>query len=150
MVKTKKIFRCACCRRIRPRNPRVKNQRHCGDKLCQQARKNKWQREKEQGDSEYRVNKKESQRAWRNRNPDYWKQYRRQHPEYCKRNRILQLQRDRCRSNGNAPSGDDLVKPDTLTEYLNDSTESYLLFPADANLAKLDALTVKIIPISPG
>jgi hypothetical protein len=47
-------------------------------------------------------------------------------------------------------AGSDLAKTDTLTEYFADATESYLLFPANANLAKLDALAVKIIPISPG
>lgn len=149
MVTVRKTFRCACCKRIRQRNPRVKTQRYCGDKGCQQARKNLWQREREQGDPVYRVNKRESQRAWRHRNRGYWKEYRRQHPEYCERNRRLQIRRDRPRTGGDVSSGS-LAKPDTLMGYLNDTTESYLLFPASANLAKLDALTVKIVPISPG
>lgn len=46
-------FRCVCCRRIRPVNPRVKDQEYCGIKSCQQARKNKWQREKLQTDPDY-------------------------------------------------------------------------------------------------
>ena len=87
-------FRCSCCRRIVPRNPRARNQRYCGAKPCQQARKNKWQRNKQQMDSDHRVNKEESQRAWSQQNPDYWKLYRELNPEYCERNRQLQRKRD--------------------------------------------------------
>ena len=87
-------FRCSCCRRIVPRNPRAINQRYCGTKPCQQARKNKWQRNKQQMDSDHRANKEESQRTWREQNPDYWKQYRERNPEYCERNRQLQRKRD--------------------------------------------------------
>ncbi|MBL4901292.1 MAG: hypothetical protein JKY62_01405 [Desulfocapsa sp.] len=77
-----------------PRNPRARNQRYCGAKPCQQARKNKWQRNKQQVDSDHRINKEESQRAWRQQNPDYWKLYRERNPEYCERNRQLQRKRD--------------------------------------------------------
>ena len=87
-------FRCSCCRRIVPRNPRARNQRYCGGKPCQQARKNKWQRNKQQMDSDHRANKEESQRAWRQQNPDYWKLYRELNTEYCERNRKLQRKRD--------------------------------------------------------
>ena len=150
MVKT---FRCACCKRIRPRNLRVKNQHYCGERRCQQARKNKWQREKEQDDPAYRANKKESHQAWRSRNPNYWRLYRLQHPEYCERNRRLQWQRDRRRRRicDNASSDvADLANPDTLTNYFNDTTDTYLLSPANRDLANQDALTVKIVPISTG
>lgn len=47
-------FRCACCKRILPRDPRVKNQRYWGAKACQRARKSKWQREKLELDSDHR------------------------------------------------------------------------------------------------
>jgi len=145
-----KTFRCACCKRIRPRNLRVKNQRYCGERRCQQERKNRWQREKEQDDPAYRANKRESHRAWRKKNPNYWRLYRRQHPEYCERNRRLQCQRDRHRICDNASSHVDLANPDTLTVYFNDTTDTYLLFPANMDLANQDALAVKIFPISTG
>lgn len=87
-------FRCSCCRRIVPHNPRARDQHYCGAKPCQQARKNKWQRNKQQMDSDHRANKEESQRTWRQQNPDYWKQYRERNPEYCERNRQLQRKRD--------------------------------------------------------
>jgi len=140
-------LRCACCKRIRRGNPRVKNQRYCGDKLCQQARKNKWQKEKQQIDPDYRANKKESQQIWKQKNPAYWKLYRRRHPEYCQRNRQTQRIRDRLK---NEFCSDHLVKMDTLDLILNDTTESYFICPAKGDLVKMDALAVKIIPISPG
>ena len=90
----KLTFRCSCCRRIVPRNPRARNQHYCGAKPCQQARKNKWQQNKQQMDSDHRKNKEESQRAWRQQNPDYWKLYREKNPAYCERNRHLQRKRD--------------------------------------------------------
>ena len=142
-------FRCACCKRIRRRNPRVKNQRYCGDKRCQQARKTKWQRERQQTDPDYRTNKKESQRVWKQKNPGYWKQYRRRHPEYCRRNRKTQGIRDRNKRK-NVSCGEPLVKMDTLDLFLNADTESYFICPAGNDLVKSDALAVKIIPISPG
>lgn len=142
-------FRCVCCRRIRPRNPRVKNQSYCGDKRCQQARKSKWQRERQQTDPDYQTNKKESQEIWSQKNPDYWKQYRREHPEYCRRNRQMQLIRDRSRRI-NASCDDHLAKMDTLNSFLNDTTMSYFICPAGDDLVKMDALEVKIIPISTG
>jgi hypothetical protein len=87
-------FRCSFCRRIMPLNPRAMNQRYCGAKPCQQARKNKWQRNKQQQDSDHRTNKEESQRTWQLKNPVYWKLYRARNPEYCERNRKLQQKRD--------------------------------------------------------
>ncbi len=45
-------------------------------------------------DSDHRANKEESQRAWRQQNPDYWKRYREKNPEYCEQNRQLQRKRD--------------------------------------------------------
>jgi hypothetical protein len=97
-----------------PRNPRARNQRYCGAKPCQQARKNKWQRNKQQVDSDHKINKEESQRAWRQQNPDYWKLYRERNTEYCERNRQLQRKRDlkRHHKNLSAANESDLAKKD--------------------------------------
>ena len=141
-------FRCVCCRRLRPRNPRVKIQKYCGSKSCQQARKNKWQREKQQTDPDYRANKKESQSSWQERNPGYWKQYRSNNSEYCEMNRRRQKIRDhnrRC-AVGTARTCSRLAKKDALEQFFYDTTESYYILPVVADLAKKDALTVKIIP----
>jgi len=65
-------------------------------------------------DSDHKVNKEESQRAWRQRNPDYWKLYREKNPEYCERNRKLQRKRDMRRRLKNLSDTDvsDLAKKD--------------------------------------
>ncbi|MCK5517170.1 MAG: hypothetical protein KAI39_09875 [Desulfobulbaceae bacterium] len=107
-------FRCSCCRRIVPRNPRARNQHYCGAKPCQQARKNKWQQNKQQMDSDHRKNKEESQCAWRQQNQDYWKLYREKNPAYCERNRQLQRKRDLKRKlkNLSVTDASDLAKKD--------------------------------------
>ena len=90
-------IRCAHCGRPFIPNPRVKNQRYCGSKECQRARKTLWQREKIRTDREYQANQRESHRSWRERNPGYWKQYKMRNPGYTVRNRILQRHRDKRR-----------------------------------------------------
>jgi len=124
----------------------VKNQRYCGTRACQQARKNKWQREKQQADPDYRSNKRESQQAWQKGNLTYWRQYRSRNLEYLERNRQLQQERDRKR----CQTTDRLAKMDTLSRYFNDTTATYYIYAGGENLAKKDALLVKIIPITPG
>ena len=146
-------FRCACCKRIRPKNPRVKNQKYCGTKACQQARKNKWQRKKLQTDSDYRTDKREMQQSWRARNSDYWKRYRDKNPDYCERNCRLQRERDKKHCpDAVIPASDTghLAKTDTLSQYLNQTTTSYYICPVGSDLAKRDALEVKIVPVSTG
>lgn len=140
-------FRCTCCRRIVRKNSRVKNQRYCGARDCQQARKNAWQREKQQTDPDYRSNKRESQQAWQIGNRTYWQKYRSRNLEYRERNRQLQQERDRkrCQTTDNH-----LAKMDALSRYFNDTTATYLIYAGGENLAKKDALPVKIIPITPG
>lgn len=148
-------FRCICCRRIRRKNPRVKNQKYCGDKRCQQVRKNKWQREKLEADSDYRADKRESQRAWREDNPDYWKQYRTRPPECGEQNR--DLQRNRSLDSNVSSSADRVDKrssgtpnKDALINLFIESTVLYRIYPVDTGHIKRDALIVKIIPVSTG
>jgi len=140
-------FRCACCRRILRRNSRVKNQRYCGSRTCQQARKKTWQREKQQTDPDYRANKKESQQALKKKNPTYWRQYRNRNREYHERNQQLQRERDRKKHQSTAGN---LAKKDTLDQIFNDTTMTYFIYAGKGSLAKKDALPVKIIPITPG
>jgi len=141
-------FRCACCRRILPRNSKVKNQRYCGDKACQRARKRKWQREKLETDPDHRANKRASQQAWKNKNPTYWKEYRRKNSASNERNRQLQRVRDRAKCRGAAR--DDLAKTDTSMPFFNDTSAIYYISTDMGNLAKMDALPVKIIQITAG
>jgi hypothetical protein len=59
----------------------------------------------------------------------------------------LQQERDRKRSQ-TTDSG--LAKMDTLSRYFNDTTMTYYIYAGRENLAKKDALSVKIIPITTG
>jgi hypothetical protein len=113
-------------------------------------RKSKWQHQKEQSDAEYKLNKKQSQHLWLEKNPGYWKGYRKRHPQYCERNRRLQQQRDKSRYGRNVSVGGNLAKMDTLNGFLNDRIGRYIISPAAGNLAKMDALIVKIVPVSTG
>ncbi len=147
-VRVKKgTFRCACCRRILPRNPRVKDQQYCGAKACQRARKSKWQREKQHTDQDYRANKRESQRTWQKKNPFYWQRYRHKNPSYCERNRKLQRARDKSRQQP-VTTKEHLAKMDTLERIMHDTSITYFISANRDNLAKTDALAVNIIPIT--
>jgi hypothetical protein len=57
-----KRFRCRCCKKLKLK--RTADQRFCGDKQCQRARKNQWRREKYESDQDYRQNQRESTQAW--------------------------------------------------------------------------------------
>ena len=143
-------FRCACCRRILPRDSRVKNQRYCGARACQRARKRKWQREKLETDPDYRANKRESQLTWQRKNPTYWQEYRRKNPDYSECNRQLQQVRNRTKRQAAAAEEFRLAKMDTLNRIFDDTSMTYFISASLGNLAKMDALQVKIIPITPG
>lgn len=139
------MIRCAHCGRHFIPNPRVKNQRYCGRKECQRARKTLWQREKMRTDSEYQANQWESQRSWQESNPGYWKRYRMRNPGYTVRNRILQRHRDK------RHRLKDLAKMDALEDLFSSvKAGSYYLITQGENLAKMDALTQKVylIPAS--
>jgi len=55
-------FRCHHCRKLRRK--RTLDQRYCGERRCQKARKNTWRREKYAQDSDYRANQRDSTNAW--------------------------------------------------------------------------------------
>ena len=119
-------------------NPRVKNQSYCGRKQCQRVRKRLWQRQKMARDPDYRANKRDSQKRWLKRNPGYWRLYRLKNPQYVERNRIRQKERDRKRN---------LAKMDALDRASLFKSGTYYLFPAGADLAKMDALKHRYILI---
>jgi hypothetical protein len=139
-------IRCAHCGRQFCPNPRVKNQRYCSEKTCQNARKRLWQREKLATDLDYKENLRDSQKAWCSRNPNYWKDYRRDHSDYTRRNRELQNLRDRGRGSRSV----DLAKMDALEQLPTVKPGTYYLVPDSMNLAKMDASAQKVclIPIT--
>ena len=146
----RRMFRCSCCGRRLLSDPRVKNQRYCGMRKCQQARKNKWQRQKLLTDPDYRANKIESQQQWRQSNKGYSKQYRKKNLLYVERNRKQQKERDLRHRNVPPTSCVSLAKKDELTSFFDDNSKEYFLYPLSSDLAKKDALMVKIVPITPG
>ncbi len=60
-MKTKR-YRCRCCQTLKV--VKKKGQKYCGDKRCQQVRKNRWRREKYAEDVDYRLNQRASTEAW--------------------------------------------------------------------------------------
>lgn len=127
-------------------NPRVKNQRFCSSRACQSARKRLWQREKIATDPDYKQNRRDCQRAWYSRNPDYWKEYRRNHPAYTRRNRELQNVRDKRRNHHQI----DLAKMDALEPFPVVKHGTYYLIPDFVSLAKMDVSAQKVclIPVT--
>jgi len=137
------------------RNP---SQEYCSAHDCQRERKNKWRREKMSADSDYKNNQQLANKRWQVKNPDYWRQYRAAHPDYVQSNRDAQYVRDR-KADTNIPhdSMDDLAgggnashlaKSDALPPETHINTGSYWLVAIDGDLAKSDALPVKITLIT--
>lgn len=140
-----RTIQCAHCRcRFLP-DPRVKSQRFCSNKICQRARKTRWQRDKMTTDPDYRANQRDSQRSWQNQHPQYWHQYRQTRADYRERNRLLQQHRDHKRRIR------PLAKRDVLESVTCIQPGIYHLIPAvGPPLAKMDVLSQKchVIPMT--
>jgi len=117
-------------------DPRVKNQRYCGEKECQRARKRKWQKEKLATDPDYKANQADCQREWRRRHPGYYKEYRQANPAYCRRNSLLQGYRN---TGARVIAKMDEFKPAPIKE-----AGVFYLLPL---IAKMDAIAQKILVI---
>lgn len=139
------FFICAKCGRKVRANPRVKEQKYCGEKSCQKARKAEWQRAKMMSDPDYKENQERCQKEWIKQNPDYYKEYRKQNPEYTERNRVLQIRRNAKR--GKDKTSKLIAKMDTLNRRLYLQEKGiFKLIPQDKRLiAKKDTLIVKLI-----
>ena len=139
------------CRRLFVVSLRHPNQQYCSMKKCQRVRKTKWQRDKKASDEYYRMNQTDSNETWLENNPGYWKKYRKNNPGYTQRNREKQKERDQSKrdSKADASISENLAKMDVLSTENNIISGIYWLIPVDKNnLAKMDALTVKITEIS--
>jgi hypothetical protein len=151
--------RCKHCQQsfIPARNPR---QKYCYQRTCQTARKRDWRKQKRCLDSDYRENQQRVNQKWYRSNPDYWRQYRSTHQSYTDRNREQQRWRDKQRKEVRAnrvslfanPTTSPLAKSDALgakTALEAIKSGTYRLIPVgDADLAKSDALTVRLSCIS--
>lgn len=128
--------RCAHCGCPLDLNPRSKNQRYCGKKECQRARKRLWQKAKMATDPDYRANQRECNKDWRDRNPDYWRDYRKSHPGYAERNRLLQKAR---RAGGNASI---FATEASVADFLGGARNFWII--PEGRVAKMDAFPLKV------
>lgn len=92
-------FTCQCCGKLVPRNLRIKNQKYCCAKECQQARMRRWKNIQYKENSKYHKRSLAGQKVWRSKYPayEYQRDYRKTHPEYVMHNRDLQRERNRKR-----------------------------------------------------
>lgn len=130
-----RTFICSSCRHVMPANPRVKNQRYCGKAACQRERKRKWQQAKMATDADYRVNQHDAQKAWSEHHHDYW------HQRRLTRRAPLPL---------SAEPDATPVKMDASARNFNLIPGRYIMTPIGPAGRKMDALMVKIVPLSTG
>jgi len=134
---------CAGCGK--PFHPRAQTPKQCfcASPVCQRERRRRWQRQRRQGDPEYRDNQSRAQRSWAERHRDYWREYRHAHPEYRERNCSLQRERDARRGERV------LAKMDVSTGDSPVPSGTYRLSPVTGeDLAKSDAWMVRITLVS--
>lgn len=147
-----KYFRCIHCSKLTRFNPRLKgNQLYCGNRACQQARKNKWEKDKLQKDKSYNTRRKNQKAKWRSNKPcdQYQKQYRESHPQYVITNRDKQRTRNKSRRVlPKASTGQKIVKTDALHPGSLLPGGLYLLQPycpgTTEKIVKTDALIVAL------
>ncbi|MFO7884508.1 MAG: hypothetical protein R6U68_06780 [Desulfobacteraceae bacterium] len=145
-------FICQCCGRRTPRDPRVKiRQKYCGQKLCQQSRKNRWEKDRLKKDPSYRQRRNLQKSEWRKKHPahQYQQDYRKEHPDYVEINREKQQIRNKNAQKA-APGvmGSNIVKTDALTVESPIRGGLYEILPCKTrpgeNIVKTDALIVEL------
>jgi len=125
IIMTRHQIRCKNCRRLVLANPRLKEQEYCGQKQCQQARKNEWRRQQRKKDPLYRRDERDSRQKWIENNPEY--------------ERL-----------GSAEMGGETreQKRDALISFLDANTKDYVISRVNTETGKRDALKVRITAIS--
>lgn len=135
-------FRCRNCSKLKRR--RTSDQRFCGDRDCQRARKNAWRRKKYATDPDYKLNQSSSSRVWLESvggSADYFRRYRQkkrdlnttdENQERCKVSTCSDPQGRRANSDAKTPKS-----------YLYSGR--YRLFPC--NSANSDAILVDMTVI---
>ena len=90
---------CLHCGKSVPSNPRIKKQKYCSEKDCQQARMRIWKNQQYKKNKRYLKKSHSDQKVWRKKYPadQYQRDYREAHPEYVIRNRELQRERNQKR-----------------------------------------------------
>jgi hypothetical protein len=148
-------FVCINCHQPAAANIRLKGkQSYCSAAECQRARKAAWQKRKMINDPDYHSHQFEYIRKWRKTRPadQYQKQYRLDHPEYVKKNRELQIVRNRKRSV--LLSFRRIVKMDAFNLQQREKSNTYVIRPFkidDAGkIVKMDALLAQLTCLQPG
>lgn len=90
---------CRHCFQSLPGNPRIKKQKYCSSRLCQNTRRRLSGKKGSSSSSERRFLRTARNKRWRDTRPghEYQKQYRANHPEYVKCNREQQKERNKRR-----------------------------------------------------
>ena len=144
-------FYCCCCKQRKEKNPRIKSgQSYCGLRACQQARKNKHERERLKNDPVYFAKRRAQKATWQNKQQGFYhKIYRANHPDYTLENLILQ--KTRYQSAKTRPSLGDMgkiVKTDGLTSVMPITAGLYEIRPYKTHpgkkIVKTDALIVAL------
>lgn len=105
----------------------IPGQRYCSCHQCQNARRQKWRKQKLAIDQDYKSNQADAQRRWCEKNKGYWGRYRASHPEYVERNRQLQRVRNQRRKGVNEASDTStmIAKSDVLLVKLDFISTGY-------------------------
>lgn len=100
-------------------------------------------------DSDYKEARKEAQKRWKDKNPQYWKEYRSRNPEYTLKNRTQQGTRNLKRQG--KPPGKEIAKTDESNSTKSVLTGRYKIIPIHADrFAKTDECIIEIVAISGG
>jgi hypothetical protein len=119
----------------------VKDQQYCSEHACQKVRKRRWQKRKLAEDADYRANRQDAQKRWRESHPDYWRGYRKRRSDYVRLNRERQRERNRVKRDKSQP----IAKMDALKGRSFIIPGHYQLVPLEGQvIAKMDAIKVKI------
>ena len=92
-------FTCHHCGKLVPRNPRIKKQKFCSSRTCQNTRRNTITKARAIKSSACRCLRQARNKRWRVNYPahEYQKEYRKKHPEYVICNREGQKERNKKR-----------------------------------------------------
>ena len=159
----KQRFRCRHCGRLKVQ--RVLGQMYCGERACQQARRNLWRRNKYAEDPDYRRNQQSSTAAWLSNQGGaaaYYRGYRSRQQSSAVSNKHGHLEAatglatvpirtkdEKERSDSSAPPA--CANRDALFDDSTFKSGRYMIVPSDcSSLANRDAFLVEIRVIPDG
>jgi hypothetical protein len=136
---------CRRCGRLFTPRANVLDQQYCSRRVCQNARRQRWRKQKLLSDPDYRANQYDAQKRWCEKNPDYWNHYRASHPAYRHKNRQLQTERNKKRTLARVDTGSLIAKRYVSKDQKDIISGIYRLVPVNgAMIAKSDAYFVKL------